>query len=45
MNKVKAVYVGVDGKPVKVWDEKQGVLEPALFDYVIETLEKYAGVR
>lgn len=33
MKNAKALYVGKDGKPVKVWDKEEGVLDRELFEY------------
>lgn len=35
MQKVKAIYYGMDNQAVKIWDEKQGVINPELFSQVM----------
>lgn len=36
--KVKAVYVGTDGKAVKVWDKDQGFIRKELFETAIKAV-------
>lgn len=38
MKKVKALYVGVDGKPVKVWSADLGIIDQELFEYAVINL-------
>lgn len=31
MERIKAIYAGVDGVPVKIWDNKRGIIHRELF--------------
>ena len=35
---VKALFVGVNGEPVKVWDKEQGIVDKALFYALVKAV-------
>jgi len=39
--KPKAVYIGRNGKAVKVWDKDLGMLDRELFEYALKGLIKH----
>ena len=38
VKEVKAMFVGVNGEPVKIWDKEHGVINQELFDRAIKAV-------
>lgn len=41
IEKLKAVYIGVDGEAVKIWERERGIIHPELFKRYADTIRRY----